>query len=50
LKPPGFNPRIYEVKNWFRAFAFEWVNLYRYDAAHLLDRLVELYKLNAVDP
>jgi hypothetical protein len=26
---PGFNPCAYEVKNWFQAFAFKWVSLYR---------------------
>jgi hypothetical protein len=32
LKPPGFNPRTYKVKNWFQqAFAFA-CNLYRYSA------------------
>jgi hypothetical protein len=25
-KPPGFNPCTYEVKTWFQAFAFKWVN------------------------
>jgi hypothetical protein len=43
MKPPGFNPRAYEVKNrpvstleaykvktWFQSFAIKWVNLYRY--------------------
>jgi hypothetical protein len=31
LKPPGFfNPWCaYEVKNWYQAFAFKWVNLCR---------------------
>jgi hypothetical protein len=30
LKPPGFNPRAYKVKNWFQSFAFSKYNLYGY--------------------
>jgi hypothetical protein len=30
MKGPGFNPRAYEVKNRFQAFAFK-CNLYRYN-------------------
>jgi hypothetical protein len=31
LKAPAFNQplSLYKVKNWFQAFAFTWVNLYR---------------------
>jgi hypothetical protein len=38
------------VKNWFQAFAFKWLNLYRYATAALDVTKVGLYKLNAVDP
>jgi hypothetical protein len=47
LKTPGFNPWAYKVKTRFQAFAFKWVNLYRYDeggvpgADWLLDEHVE---------
>jgi hypothetical protein len=30
LKAPGFNPRSYEVKTRFQAFAFHKCNVYRY--------------------
>ena len=66
LKAPGFNPCAYKVKNWFQAFAFKWVNLYRYavvvaSGGHMLqkwqwnnidsgDVVGPLCTLNAVDP
>jgi hypothetical protein len=33
LKPPGFNPRAYEVTAWFQAFAFTCIHLCHYVAA-----------------
>jgi hypothetical protein len=30
VNAPGFNPCAYQVKTRFQAFAFKWVNLYRY--------------------
>jgi hypothetical protein len=64
LKGAWFQPlNLYEVKNWFQAFAFKWVNLYRYNAAATNQAIHVygvpfgacppgggLYKLNPVDP
>jgi hypothetical protein len=42
---PAFNPRVYEVKNWwFQAFAFKWVNLCRYTLV-LVDPAGEVSKI-----
>jgi hypothetical protein len=55
LKAPGFNPSgTYEVlKSRFQAFAFKWVNLYRYNEQRksivALDE-VGLCTLNSFDP
>jgi hypothetical protein len=36
LKPPGFNPRTHQVRNWFQAFCFhKKCSLHRYNAAPL---------------
>jgi hypothetical protein len=50
LKPPGFNPRAYEVKNWFlKVFASQIRNLYRLRNGQLYfaTDAVGLYKLNS---
>jgi hypothetical protein len=54
LKAPGFNPCTYQVRNRFQAFAFKWVNLYRYGVGDGLLEVVGtrwgLYELNPVVP
>jgi hypothetical protein len=54
LKPPGFNPFTYQVRNMPKIFAFKF-NLYRYTAgdgarAHAGCQGAAVNQSNAVDP
>jgi hypothetical protein len=44
-KAPGFNPWTYQVISWFQAFAFKWVNLYRYSQAEELTKFAEVQQV-----